>query len=500
MDGGGQILSLVVSFTLAGILGPRTYGVVAMAIVYVAFIQMVQRQGMAAAIIQRKDLTGRHLDTAFWLVLGMSGVLSAGSLALAGWWAGVNDLPELQPIIAALSALVVIEALTTVQMALLTRQMRFRALAARTIIGVTAGGSVGITGALLGWDAWAIVAQQLTTATVSLIVLWVASGWRPRLRFSRHAARELLGFSTGSFLSSIAVFANNRADVLLIGLFFGPVVVGVYQLASRLIDMVVTISSRPVQTLALPELSPHQDMPEEFARRLRRLMRVSAVTATPAVGVLVACASPLIGLLGAEWDSAVPVLQILCVVGVVRIVIVLDGPLLQALGRPFVQAGVTWLAAAISIGTFTTAGLLLQDMSEDRQALWVAASRAAIYGLLIFAIHMLVIARFTALTAWTTVAVYAAPLAAAALGAASGIGIAALLTSSPPLVGLLAASVASASVAIAILLISVRDIRTLVITTLHKINKGPNGARPNGQTSGKTQRSAGANVGHESPR
>ncbi|NED95096.1 lipopolysaccharide biosynthesis protein [Phytoactinopolyspora alkaliphila] len=474
MDGGGQVLTLVISFALAALLGPRTYGVVAMAMVYVAFVQMVQRQGMASAIIQRKDLSGRHLDTAFWLVLTISGVLTAASVAFAGWWAGVNDLPELRPIIMALSALVVVEALTTVQRALLTRHMNFRALAARSLIGVSAGGVIGIVGALIGWGAWAIVAQQLTTSVVSLAVLWAVSGWRPRFRFSSRCARDLLGFSTGSFLSSIAVFANNRADVLLIGIFFGPFVVGIYQLASRLIDMIVTIASRPVQTVALPELSPHQDEHDEFARRLRRLMRVSAIAALPVLGVLAGVAEPLVGLLGSEWNSTVAVLQVLCLVGLIRVVIVLDGPLVQALGRPFVQAGITWLAAAVSVGTFTAAGLLLQDMPEDRQALWVSVSRAAIYGVLITGIHLVIISRFTSLSLRSGVGAYFPSFVAGSVGAISGWFTAALITASSPLLGLAVAGALSATIAAGTLLLLEPDLRAMTRSALHKIKNHSN--------------------------
>ncbi|WP_276320721.1 lipopolysaccharide biosynthesis protein [Phytoactinopolyspora endophytica] len=468
MDGGGQILTLVVSFILAGLLGPRTYGVVAMALVYIAFVQMIQRQGMGSAIIQRKELTGRHLDTAFWLVLVVSAVLTSVSVVFAGWWAGVNDLPELKPIIIALSILIVIEALTTVQQALLTRHMKFRGLAARRLIGVGAGGALGIVGALIGWGAWAIVAQQLTTATVSLVVLWAVSGWRPRLRFSRSAARDLLGFSTGSFLSSVAIFANNRADVLLVGLFFGPLVVGVYQLASRLIDMVVTIASRPIQTVALPELSPYQDDPAEFARRLRRLMRVSAIVALPVLGIVAACADPLIGLLGNEWNDAVVVLQVLSIVGVIRIVIVIDGPLLQALGRPFVQAGITWITAGVSVGTFTVAGLVLANMSEDRQALFIAISRATIYGLLIVAIHVALVRRYTSLTIRDSLSPYLVPLAAGALGIATGTAALALINSTHALLQLTVAGTASAMTALATLLIFQSDLRSSLNGALRK--------------------------------
>jgi O-antigen/teichoic acid export membrane protein len=420
MDGGQQALSLVISFTLAAMLGPRVYGVVAMATLYIMFVELVQRQGMSAAVIQRKRLDPEHQDTAFWLVLGLSLMMAAASVGGAGWWAAANDLPELRPVLVALSLLVPIQGLIIVPDALLRRRMEFRRLALRTLVAVAAGGLAGIGGALAGWGVWALVAQQLATGLASVVVLWSVSGWRPRARFSRRAARDLTGFSTGSFLSSVAVFVNNRADAVLVGLFFGPVVVGIYRLAGRLVEMLLSATVRPVQSLSLPELSPHQDDRPEFARRLARLMRLSATVALPALGLLAGVAEPLVAVLGPEWSAAAPALRILCVVGAVRVVVALNGPMLQAVGSPFVQAAVSWLAAAASAATFAGTGLALADRSPAAQVVGIATAAALFYGVVIGGLHVFLVRRYTDLSLRAAVAAHAGPLGAGLAAAGGG--------------------------------------------------------------------------------
>lgn len=393
MDSGGQLVNLAVSMLLAALLGPEVFGLVAMALVYVMFIQIVQQQGMQAAVIQREHLTDAHRNGAFWLVMGTSVVLTSVSVLLAGWWAGVNRQPELGPLLVALSLLLPVRGLATVQEALVRRSMRFKPLAVRTLVATVIGGAAGLTGALLGWGVWALVAQHLTTAVVGLVLLWSVSGWKPGLRTSRRALRELVGFSSGSFLSSIAVFVNNRADALLIGLFFGPVVVGVYRLGGKLVETVLAMTIRPVQSVALPELSRHQADPVRFARSYLRLSRMSAWASLPALGALAGGAGALMAVLGDEWQAAEWPLRVLALVGAVRVLVSLNGPVLQARGLVILHAEVSWVAAVSSAAALLLAALLLRDQGVVAQAVGVGVCRAAVYGTIIVAIHLVLLRR-----------------------------------------------------------------------------------------------------------
>ena len=92
---GQRGITTVFMIVLAAILGPEAFGVVTMAGAFVALIWLVQEQGVSTAIVQRKDLDEEHLDSAFWINFAFCIVLSGVGIALSGWWAGVNDTPEL---------------------------------------------------------------------------------------------------------------------------------------------------------------------------------------------------------------------------------------------------------------------------------------------------------------------------------------------------------------------------------------------------------------------
>ena len=99
---GERAFSALFMFILAAMLGPRDFGVISIALTQVLFLQMFLDQGLAAALIQRKDLKQEHLDAVFWMDLALSLVLLLLIIVFCRWWARLNVDPEASPVIAAI--------------------------------------------------------------------------------------------------------------------------------------------------------------------------------------------------------------------------------------------------------------------------------------------------------------------------------------------------------------------------------------------------------------
>ncbi len=360
--------STVVTFVLAKLLGPTEFGVVAMALLFLTIAQTVLQQGLVSAIVQREKLTGDHLDAAF-AVLIISG-LGIGLLTAAAspLWALVNREPRLTAVCLALAPLVLIQALTVVPEAVLRRELRFKSIAIRTLIAVFASGVAGVALAVAGAGVWALVAQQLVSAVAGLVVLWAVCPWRPRLTRDLKPIRDLWRFSVHSANAGLGLMLSTKADQLFTGLFFGPVAVGIYRLAGRLPDMLVDVTVRSLQQVALPALARLQDDRRAFAARLTELQHIGAVAGLPLLGVLVAVAQPLIGLLGPQWSGTAIPLQLLCFYGATNVYGVLLGPALQAIGKPGRLAAIAWGRGLLGVAVFVVVGLLAVPGTAVRQA------------------------------------------------------------------------------------------------------------------------------------
>ena len=382
---GQRGIVLLLTFVLAAILGPEDFGTVAMAIAYIIFIEMFVAQGMGAAIIQRKDLSREHLDSVFWLIVAASIVLCGVSVLLSPWWAAVNRLPELASVITFLSLSVPIKGLTVVQEALLQRAMDFRSLALLRGAALVIGGAVGVTMAFSGYGVWALVGQQLVGSALTTAVMWKVSDWRPRLFFSWRRARELFGFSGGMFASQLGVYTASQSDAILMGLFFGPVAVGLYRLATRLMEAVLDIGTRSIQTVALPHFCSLQDDAPRLRAAVLSCIRLSATITIPAMALLALASDELMLLVGEKWAPASGVLKIVVFIGMAKALTLFTGPALLAKGRSKTVAALIWTLGLLTAGGIAITGAVFQDALVDSQIAAVAFVRTGLlvgpYGL-----------------------------------------------------------------------------------------------------------------------
>ncbi len=95
LTGGNFAVTGIVTFVMAAFVPPAEFGVMALALVWVTFAQMLMQHGPAQAVVQREDVTDRHFDAAFWSTLGLATVFAGLLSAIAPLWARWNDTPQL---------------------------------------------------------------------------------------------------------------------------------------------------------------------------------------------------------------------------------------------------------------------------------------------------------------------------------------------------------------------------------------------------------------------
>lgn len=412
-----QVSQVSVSLALAALLGPEAFGVVALASIYVLFVEFLVRQGIVQAVIQKRDLSAAHTDAAFWMTLGTAVALAAATIGLAGVWADLNSAPALRPLLIALSGVAFFQAFWQVPTALLQRELDFRRSEVPLNIGTACGGFAGVVAALLGAQEWAIVVQLYTYGVVGTVLLFRATPWRPRWSFSWTAARELLSVSSGALLATIGSFFSQRADSLLLGLFFGPLALGLYRLGSRFVQLIINVTSASLGRVALAVLSKEQADPAAYARALRSQLLSLNLLVFPALGILLAAGRSIALLFGDEWELAGPTLQLLCLAGLARAITLFASPILLSLGKVHRAAASQWYSAVAHIAAMTVAGLLLRDRSVADQIEGVAAARVVAQLVLITPVLLMMISR----AAGVPVRALLSPLASPAIGAGAGI-------------------------------------------------------------------------------
>jgi O-antigen/teichoic acid export membrane protein len=352
---GGSAISFVVQILLVRLLAPKSFGLVALAIVFTALLRTVQDQGLTKALIQREDLEPQHLDSAFWVMLAAGAVMTSLCVILAGPIALALGEARLADVLPWLALNLVIGSFGSVQAALLTRRMRFKSLALRSLSGTFAGGAVGVIMAFSGFGIWSLIGLRLVDAVVSTVALWMLSSWRPSLSFSFRHFKEIFGFGASAMGIALLNWSEKHLDNLLIGIFLNAKSLGFFAIARAMVRRIADALTTSVTDVALPTFSRMQTDRDRMGEAFLTATQVAAIAAFPAfLGMLVVAPDFVLTLFGERWRPSIPLMQIMCLGMMLPAVTHFNGPVIMACGKP------SWLFSIklVGLGVRVTAFLI----------------------------------------------------------------------------------------------------------------------------------------------
>lgn len=314
-----QILQLCIIFILSRIMGPVEFGLMAMVTSFSMLAEITRNMGMGAAVIQQKNETPQLLNTAFCfnLIIGV-GVFLAFFIS-APLLASFFNQPVLASLVRVFSIVYIIGSLNIVQEALLQKRMEFRRLFFMDVISVITSGTLAIIMAMNGWGAWSLVVQYISMITVSTVILWLTSSWKPRLEFDHATFSQLKKYSFNLFAHDVLYFFARDTDKFLIGKYLGPATLGIYYRAFLIMLLPVNQINVVITKVMFPVMSALQDNIREMKRVYLKATHMISFVSFPALSIFFIIAEPLILLLlGSKWLGVVFYLKIFCIYGMLE--------------------------------------------------------------------------------------------------------------------------------------------------------------------------------------
>ena len=331
---GQQGIQFIVSIILARLLLPEQFGLIAMLMIFMAIAQSFIDSGFGQALIQKQDVT--HIDecSIFYFNI-LVGFLATVLLCIASpWIAGFYNQPLLVPLTCALSLNMIINAFGIVQTTLLTKQIDFKTQLKVSVIATVISGTIGITMAFNGFGVWSLVAQSLGSNLFRTILLWFFNTWRPSLVFSLDSLRVMFTFGSRLLASGLLDTVFRNIYIVVIGKLFTPADLGFYSRATSLQELPVLNISAIIGRVTFPVFSSVQDDKPQLKRGVRKALTMLVMINFPMMIGLAIVAKPLVLLLLTEkWAPCIPYLQLLCVVGMLYPLHVINLNVLAAQGR-----------------------------------------------------------------------------------------------------------------------------------------------------------------------
>jgi PST family polysaccharide transporter len=357
-----EVTKLVVAVVVARLLTPHEYGLAGMVLVLLAFQPALSGTAFASALVQKREVTEADRSTVFWTSSATGLFFTLLGLALAGPVADFYGDPDVAPLFAAMSLCFFISALGITHTQLMVRDMNFRALEIRSMVGVVFGAAVAIWAAIAGYGAWALVLQPVAGFTISTVLLWTMSDWHPRFAFSRGSLRQVRRFGGNLSVTLFLMQLNQNTNNVLVGRFLGAAALGTYTLAYNIILLPFNRLTSPLHEVLYPVFSRLQSDRERLASMWLRAVRVLAAACVPAMLALIVLAPDVVPFVfGGQWDEAVPVVQILAWVGILLALEGLNSLVLMAGARTDILvrfAIANFAAALISFAVGLSAGVV----------------------------------------------------------------------------------------------------------------------------------------------
>ena len=330
-----QVLYAVTGIVLARVLSQEDFGLVGATLVFQAFAALFVDSGFSYALIQRKNPTQLDYSTVLWFNIGIATLLYVILWFCAPLiaWCFQND-PRIIPLSRVMFLSFIINATAIVQTNRLMKKMDVKMIAISNTIGLIISGVVGITLALTGYGAWAIVWQTITLATIKSLILWFTSHWLPSLKFSWTALKSFFSVGSGMMITSFLNTLFQNIYSFFIGNRVGLVSLGYYTQSDKWSKMGVMSISQILTSSFLPVLSQVQDDAERFSRTTAKMNRFTAYILFPAIGFLIVMSTPIFHLLfGEKWDPSIMLFQLLLVRGIFTVLNSLYNNYIISLGK-----------------------------------------------------------------------------------------------------------------------------------------------------------------------
>lgn len=333
---GARVTSAATKLILAAILAPEIFGLVAMAMLAINILKVVADGGISTALIQkeRAEVSSALLTSSFWASMALGTV---ATLLITFPTAHIMAIklgePSLYLIVLSLAPMLLMYSAAVVPEAILVKQLAFKQVATAEVLATALSSVVVIILAYADYGIYALVWQHVLFAGCRSGCLFFLSQWSPSLRFQWKELNEIVSFSLFTLGTKLIHFLRLNADNLVISVLLGATSLGIYSLAYGFTETIRVQVSQILSKVMLPVYSGLQKKPQDIGPYFLVTTEAMSVFLVPIALFLFFGASPAVQLLlEAEWQGAIPIIQILSLSGILFVIFGPSAEVLLALG------------------------------------------------------------------------------------------------------------------------------------------------------------------------
>jgi O-antigen/teichoic acid export membrane protein len=310
-----QLLVSVASvIVLSRLVSPEETGTFSIGVAIAALTHAVRDFGVGNFLIKEAEITIQKIQTAFTVSMIIAIALSLVLLGVSVPVARFYGKPEIATVIWLTTLGLLISPLSTVNLALLLRDGRFKDMFKISIASAFANAGVSIFFAWRGMGATALALGALAQSAALVIVSNLLMRDFAMYRFSLSYWRQISHFGTHMAVSGVAEQMGGRASDLIVGKLVGFSAVGLLSRSGTLITMVQDSMQSSVMPVILTSMAEDTRKTGNILPLLLKSISYFTVIMWPIFALISIYAhDAILVLFGAKWVGASPYTSLLCV-------------------------------------------------------------------------------------------------------------------------------------------------------------------------------------------
>lgn len=293
-------IGLVSTIILARLLVPADFGIVAMAMLVISFIELFTETGQQTALIRHPAPERAHYDTA-WT---MSVLISLGLTAIALSIAPFADLyfrdERIVPVIQLLSLRILLLGFLNIGVIDFRRDLNFAREFKFGLLRKLLTFTVTVSLALTLRNYWALAIGVVVGTVAEISLSYLMHPHRPRINLTK--VKELWSYSIWILIAGIGQFFQGRIDEVAVAGVAPPGEMGQYTVGAELGALPGSEILDPISRALFPNYAKLASQPERLGRAyLYSLSAAVLITSSLATGLALVASDLVAVLLGPKW-------------------------------------------------------------------------------------------------------------------------------------------------------------------------------------------------------
>ena len=376
------VLQLGFIAALARLIPTDAFGIMAIALVVVGFIEIFAQVGIGPSLIQSPEVTRDHRKTAFAFSLLLGVIFFVGVYFTSPIVAEFYGEPLLTDVLRWIALSFIISGASVVPRSMLIKEMKFKSLFFCSATAMIIGNLIiGLTLAYNGAGIWAYVVSLLAQNTLLSIGYWVAYPGPVGITMNSTALKEMLGYGSRSTLFNILNYAASKVDTAIIGASTSNwTLTGFYDRSSYLMGLPVTVLGKLSDSVLFSGMSMMQDDKGRLKHTVLSAIHAVTLIVIPLTALLVLRAGDFTAIiLGSKYAEAVPIVMVLFLCVGMRSFIKIGDAALRATDQLGVGAIIkTIFLISLTVGVIRATSVPEVGESSIINAAWAVVAATAL--------------------------------------------------------------------------------------------------------------------------